>query len=85
MAAVKSVLQVLLGMWLVFGRFIAGFVLLFGLAGTAFQALNLTLRALVGWTFEPWPAAEISFYRLAVSVLITVAALAALYLTPKME
>ena len=85
MAAVKSVLQVLLGMWLVLGRPIAGFVLLFGLAGIAFQAFNLTLRALAGWTFEPWPGAEVSFYRLGVSVLITAAALAALYFTPRME
>lgn len=85
MAAVKSVLQVVLGMWLVLGRPIAGFVLLFGLAGIAFQAFNLTLRALAGWTFEPWPGAEVSFYRLGVSALITVAALAALYFTPKIE
>ncbi len=83
MAVVKSALQVLLGMWLLLGRPIAGFILLFGLAGIAFQAFNLTLRALVGWTFEPWPGAEVSFYRLGVSVLITVASLAALYLTAK--
>jgi len=85
MATVKSVFQFLLGMWLLLGRPIAGFVLLLGLAGIAFQAFNLTLRALIGWTFDPWPGAEVSFYRLGVAVLITVAALAALYFTPKIE
>ena len=81
----RSVLQVLLGMWLVFGRFIAGFVLLFGLAGTAFQTFNLILRETSGRTIEPWPGAEISFYRLGASVVLMVAALVALRLTPKVQ
>jgi hypothetical protein len=43
-ADVKSVLQVFLGMWLVLGRPIAGFVLLFGLTEIAFQTFNLPFR-----------------------------------------